>query len=68
MNADEFKLKVKDLLEDLDDKWNVFVLVINPDTGEAQTFGLGCPACSMEALEVSGIKGKFKHFRYGEVH
>lgn len=71
MNYDEIYKKLAEVCKQADKEFDIFVSIINTETGEGAYLGIGCPACHVEdVIGVKCLQGAYKHTSVhpGKVH
>ena len=61
LTRDEFKTKLEELIAQVPEDDNVFIIIHNDDGKDIETNGYGCPACSTELILRMIMAGSFKH-------
>lgn len=62
----EFKAKIEELLAQLDPALDVFISVINVESGTGECFGFGCAGCHTEKIVRIAERGFYKHTKHDE--
>lgn len=68
IDANEFKDKVNELINNLDPNLDVFISVLDTTTGDGFSFGFGCQACHAKQIVKLHEINWFKHSTKQGIH
>ena len=62
MNYDELYAALQKVCKEADKEFDIFISIINTDTGDGGCCGVGCPACHVhDVIRVRYLQGAYKH-------